>query len=64
MCWSEFLVPKNINPGLIIFKKDQHYTHKFQYTSVVVKVVDVFGRWCEQVAIISLAVPCATLNAS
>jgi hypothetical protein len=24
--WSEFLVPKNFNPGLIVFKEEQH-TH-------------------------------------
>jgi hypothetical protein len=24
--WSEFLVPTKINPGLIVFKKEQHHT--------------------------------------
>jgi hypothetical protein len=46
--WSEFLMPKNVNPGLIVFEKGQHHTHKYWYTSVVVTAVDGFGTWCSK----------------
>jgi hypothetical protein len=37
----------NVNPALIVFKKEQHHTNVSK-ALVVVKAVDVFETWCSK----------------